>query len=35
MIDRNHDLSLSRQAKILNVSRGSVYYNLGRFRPRT
>ncbi len=26
MIDRNHDLSLSRQAKILNVSRGSVYY---------
>ena len=26
MIDRNHDLSLSRQAKILNLSRGSVYY---------
>ena len=35
MIDRNHDLSLSRQAKILNVSRGSVYYKPGRFRPRT
>ena len=26
MIDRSHDLSLSRQAKILNVSRGAVYY---------
>jgi putative transposase len=29
MIDRAHDLSISRQAKVLNISRGSVYY-----RPR-
>jgi putative transposase len=26
MIDRGHDLSISRQAKVLGVSRGSVYY---------
>jgi putative transposase len=26
MIDRNHDLSIVRQAKALNISRGSVYY---------
>ena len=26
MIDRNHDLSLTRQAKALGISRGSVYY---------
>ena len=26
MIDRDRDLSLVRQAKILNISRGSVYY---------
>jgi putative transposase len=26
MIDRNHDLPISRQAKILNISRSSVYY---------
>jgi putative transposase len=26
MIDRTHDLSISRQAKALNISRGSVYY---------
>lgn len=26
MIDRNHELSVSRQAKILGISRGSVYY---------
>ncbi|MGH0004185.1 IS3 family transposase [Pseudovibrio ascidiaceicola] len=26
MIDRNHDLSISRQAKALGVSRSSVYY---------
>jgi putative transposase len=26
MIDRNHGLSLVRQAKALNISRGSVYY---------
>src|SRR5688572_24637983 len=29
MIDRCHDLPVTRQAKVLNVSRGSVYY-----RPR-
>jgi len=29
MIDRDHDLSLVRQAKVLNISRSSVYY-----RPR-
>lgn len=26
MIDRNHDLSVTRQAKLLGISRGSVYY---------
>jgi len=26
MIDRNHELSVSRQAKLLGISRGSVYY---------
>lgn len=26
MIDRKHDLSLTKQAKALNISRGSVYY---------
>ncbi len=26
MIDRKHKLSLSRQAKALKISRGSVYY---------
>jgi putative transposase len=26
MIDRDHDLSIVRQAKALNISRGSVYY---------
>ena len=26
MIDRTHDLSIARQAKVLNISRGSVYY---------
>ncbi len=26
MIDRNHDLSLTRQASLLNISRGTVYY---------
>ena len=25
-LDRSHDLSITRQAKVLNVSRGSVYY---------
>ena len=26
MIDRDHELSVSRQAKALGISRGSVYY---------
>ena len=26
MIDRKHDLSISKQAEVLNISRGSVYY---------
>ena len=26
MIDRSHDLSITRQATVLNISRGSVYY---------
>src|SRR5438445_246389 len=26
MIDRNHDLSITRQAEVLQISRGSVYY---------
>ena len=26
MIDKSHDLSIVRQARELNVSRGSVYY---------
>jgi putative transposase len=26
MIDRTHDLSITRQAEVLNISRGSVYY---------
>jgi putative transposase len=26
MIDRDHGLSISRQAKVLGISRGSVYY---------
>ena len=26
MIDRNSDLSISAQAKLLGISRGSVYY---------
>ena len=26
MIDRGHDLPVARQAKVLNISRGSVYY---------
>ena len=26
MIDRGHDLPVSRQAELLNISRGSVYY---------
>ena len=26
MIDRDHDLPVTRQAKLLNISRGTVYY---------
>ena len=26
MIDRDHELSITRQAKLLNISRGTVYY---------
>ena len=26
MIDRDHELSISRQAKALGISRGSAYY---------
>jgi putative transposase len=26
MIDREHDLSITRQAEVLQISRGSVYY---------
>ena len=26
MIDRDHELPIARQAKVLNISRGSVYY---------
>ena len=26
MIDREHELPFARQAKALNISRGSVYY---------
>ena len=26
MIDRKHDLSITKQAEILKISRGSVYY---------
>ena len=29
MIDREHDLPIAKQAKVLHISRGSVYY-----RPR-
>ena len=26
MIDREHDLPITKQAKVLRISRGSVYY---------
>ena len=26
MIDRGHDLPITKQAKVLRISRGSVYY---------
>ena len=34
MIDRRHDLPISKQAEVLNISRGSVYY-LPRPVPKT
>jgi len=33
MIDRAHDLPITRQAEALNISRGSVYY-LPRLVPK-
>jgi hypothetical protein len=30
MIDRSHDLSVARQAELLDISRGSVYYRRRR-----
>ena len=35
MIDRSHELPIARQAKALNVSRGSVYYLPRPGRPPT
>ena len=34
MIDRKHDLPISKQAEALNISRGSIYY-LPRPVPKT
>lgn len=34
MIDRTHPLSVSRQAKLLNISRGSLYYLPKPTRPK-
>ena len=31
MIDRRSELSVTRQAKLLGIGRGSVYYFLDRF----
>src|ERR1700675_3844503 len=35
MIDREHELSITRQAKVLSVSRSSVYYLRARCRKPT
>ena len=35
MIDRAHDLPITKQAKVLRISRGSVYYLPLYRRPRT
>jgi hypothetical protein len=32
MIDRAHDLPITKQAAALNTSRGSVYYGKGAWR---
>ena len=34
MIDRTHDLPISRQAKALNISRGAVYYKPRPVSPK-
>ena len=35
MIDRGHDLSITKQAEVLKISRGSVYYLRVRCHPPT
>ena len=35
MIDRSHDLPITKQAKALNISRGSVYSYRARCRKPT
>lgn len=35
MIDRDHELTLKRQAQLLDISRSSVYYQPRRVRPET
>ncbi len=35
MIDRQHDLPITKQAKVLGISRGSVYYLPRQYRRRT
>ena len=34
MIDRDHELPVKRQAELLGISRGSVYYHPNRSRGR-
>ena len=34
MIDRTHVLPISRQAKVLNISRGTVYYQPRPVSPK-
>jgi len=34
MIDRNHELPISKQAKLLEISRGTVYYRPKPISPR-
>ena len=33
MIERDHDLPVKRQAQLLSISRGSVYYRRAPHRP--
>lgn len=33
MIDGEHDLSITKQAEVLQISRGSVYYLPLQYRP--